>query len=73
MSITLCFALVAYLLGIVIQWQGFKENYQELEEYSNFPIVWAAKTVIMVGCFLAALVWPCSLILGNEINWEVEN
>ncbi|NMG07628.1 hypothetical protein [Brasilonema sp. UFV-L1] len=73
MSIEILIALSSYLLGVVIQWVGFRQKLRELDEYTNFPIVWAAKIVTMIGCFLEALTWPYSLILENELILEKEN
>ncbi len=72
MSIWLLIALVSYLLGVVIQWLQFREQLQELDEYTNFPIVWAAQVVSIAGYFIGALLWPYILILGNDIFWEKE-
>ena len=70
MSLEISIALLSYLLGVVIQWLGFRQKFQEFDEYTNFPIVWAAKVVTMIGCFLEALTWPYSLILDNELILE---
>ncbi|NJM71211.1 MAG: hypothetical protein HC862_13845 [Scytonema sp. RU_4_4] len=73
MSIEISVALFSYLLGVIIQWIGFRQKFRELDEYTNFPIVWAAKIVTMIGCFLEALTWPYILILENELILEKEN
>ncbi|KAB8333348.1 hypothetical protein SD80_016070 [Scytonema tolypothrichoides VB-61278] len=70
MSIEISIALFSYLLGVVIQWIGFRAKFRELDEYANFPIIWAAKIVTMIGCFMEALTWPYSLILENELILE---
>ncbi|NMG21565.1 hypothetical protein [Brasilonema bromeliae] len=70
MSIEISIALFSYLLGVVIQWVGFRPKFRELDEYTNFPIIWAAKIVTMIGCFMEALTWPYSLILENELILE---
>lgn len=62
MSALLLVALVCYVLGALIQWLPLRQKFQEFDEYSNFPIVWTARLVTMIGCFIEALVWPCSLI-----------
>ncbi len=67
MSIWLLIASVAYILGAIIQWLEFGPKLKELDEYTNFPIVWLAKLVTVSGCFIEALTWPYSLILGNEL------
>jgi len=67
MSIWLLIALVAYFLGAVIQWLQFSPKFKELDEYTNFPIVWLAKLVTVSSCFIEALTWPYSLILGDEL------
>jgi hypothetical protein len=70
MSLEISIALFSYLLGVIVQWLGFREKLREFDEYINFPIVWAAKVVTMVGCFLKALTWPYSLILDNELMFD---
>jgi hypothetical protein len=70
MSIEISIALFSYLLGVIIQWVGFRAKFRELDEYTNFPIIWAAKIVTMIGCFMEALTWPYSLILENELILE---
>ncbi len=72
MSIWLWIALFAYLLGVALQWFGFWQEFKELEECTDFPIVWAATVVTNVGCFIGALIWPYSLILDNELILENE-
>jgi hypothetical protein len=62
MSIGLFIALCAYLLGAIIQWLQLSNKLQELDEYTNFPIVWAASLVLKFGYLLKALIWPYSLI-----------
>lgn len=63
MSIWLFIALFAYLLGAIIQWLQLSNKLQEFDEYTNFPIVWAASLVLKLGCLLKALIWPYSLIV----------
>lgn len=63
-SIWLFIALISYLLGVVIQWLNLKQEFQELDEYTNFPIIWTGKVVLTAVAFLEALAWPYSLILG---------
>ncbi|MBW4503599.1 MAG: hypothetical protein KME57_29565 [Scytonema hyalinum WJT4-NPBG1] len=70
MSLEISIALFSYLLGVIVQWLGFRQKFQEFDEYTNFPIVWAAKVVTMIGCFIEALTWPYSLILDNELILE---
>ncbi|KAB8319134.1 hypothetical protein SD81_009490 [Tolypothrix campylonemoides VB511288] len=70
MSLEISIALFSYLLGVIVQWLGFRQKFQEFDEYTNFPIVWAAKVVTMIGCFIEALTWPCSLILDNELIFD---
>ncbi len=70
MSIEISIALFSYLLGVIIQWVGCRQKLRELDEYTNFPIVWAAKIVTMIGCFMEALAWPYNLILDNELILE---
>ena len=67
MSIWLSIALISYLLGAVIQWLQFWPNFKELDEYSNFPIVWVVEVVSMFSCFIKALTWPYTLILDSLI------
>ncbi|KAF3889963.1 MULTISPECIES: hypothetical protein [Nostocales] len=62
MSIWVLVALISYLLGALIQWTALKQQFQELDEYTNFPIVWIAKVVLTTGCFLEALAWPFELL-----------
>ncbi|KYC36421.1 hypothetical protein WA1_42710 [Scytonema hofmannii PCC 7110] len=62
MSIWLLVALVSYLAGVWIHWTALKQQFQELDEYTNFPIVWVAKAVLTTGCFLEALAWPFTLV-----------
>lgn len=66
MSIWLYIALSSYLLGAIIQWLQLSDKLQEFEEYTNFPIVWAANLVSKFSCFLQALIWPYSLLVDNE-------
>ncbi|BAY06956.1 hypothetical protein [Calothrix sp. NIES-2098] len=66
MSVWLSIALGSYILGAIIQWLQLSDKLQELEEYTNFPIIWAANLVSKCGCFLKALIWPYSLIVDNE-------
>ncbi|MGH8001643.1 MAG: hypothetical protein ACREPR_20020 [Brasilonema sp.] len=73
MSIEISVALFSYLLGVLIQWVGFRQKLRELDEYTNFPIVWAAKIVTIIGCLIEALTWPYSLILENELVLEKEH
>jgi hypothetical protein len=70
MSLEISIALFSYLLGVIVQWLGFRPKLKEFDEYTNFPIVWAAKVVTMVACFIKALTWPYSLILDNELILE---
>lgn len=70
MSLEISIALFSYLLGVIIQWLGFRQKFQEFDEYTNFPIVWAAKVVTMIGYFIEALTWPYSLILDNELIFD---
>lgn len=66
MSIWLLIALVSYLLGAAVQWLQLRQTFKEFDEYSNFPIVWAAQLVTIFGCSLKALIWPYSLILESD-------
>ncbi|BAY22392.1 hypothetical protein NIES2100_21550 [Calothrix sp. NIES-2100] len=66
MSIWLLVAIFSYLLGVIIQWLQLSNKFQEFEEYTNFPIVWAANVVSKLGCLIEALFWPYSLFLDNE-------
>jgi uncharacterized membrane protein len=66
MSISLLIAITCYLLGIITQWLELRQKIQEIEEYSNFPIVWAGNLIIIAGYFIQALMWPYSLILNDE-------
>ncbi|WP_414516195.1 hypothetical protein [Nostoc sp. PCC 9305] len=66
MSIWLLTAWVTYLLGVVIQWLNLNQEFKELDEYSNFPIIWAAQVVLSAGCLLEALAWPYSLIVDID-------
>lgn len=61
MSIWLWIALISYISGVIVQWLERKQEFQELDEYNNFPIVWAAQVVLSAGCFLEALAWPIDL------------
>ncbi len=70
MSIWLWIALVAYSLGAIIQWLQFSQKFGQFNEYTNFPIVWVAKVVTVSACIIEALIWPCSLILSNELVQE---
>lgn len=67
MSIWLSIALISYLLGAVVQWLQFRPNFKELDEYSNFPVVWVVEVVSIFSCFIKALTWPYSLILDSLI------
>ncbi|MBA3920766.1 MAG: hypothetical protein H0X31_03260 [Nostocaceae cyanobacterium] len=70
MSIWVLIALASYCLGVFCYWFDEQAKYQELDEYTNFPIIWATKLVLVSGCFLEALLWPVSLILGDSISLE---
>ncbi len=70
MSIWVLIALTSYFLGVVCQWLDEQRKYQELDEYTNFPIVWATKLVLLSGCFLEALFWPFSLLIDDSISLE---
>lgn len=72
MSIWVLIAIFSYFSGVVIQWFQFQEQLQELNEYTNFPIVWLIQIISLTGYFLAALLWPYILILDNEIFWGKE-
>ncbi|MEC4817436.1 MAG: hypothetical protein SAK29_29820 [Scytonema sp. PMC 1069.18] len=65
MSVWLFVALVAYVVGAIVQWLELKQDFREMDEYNNFPIVWVAQVVLTTGCFLEALAWPFSLMLDN--------
>ncbi len=67
MSIWLSIALISYFLGAVVQWLQFRSKFKELDEYSNFPIVWVVEVVSIFSCFIKALTWPYSLILDSLI------
>ncbi|OUL23509.1 hypothetical protein BV372_29865 [Nostoc sp. T09] len=66
MSIWVLIAIYSYLLGAIIQWLQLNNKLREFDEYTNFPIVWAANLVSKFGCLLKALIWPYSLIIDNE-------
>ncbi|MBD2775087.1 hypothetical protein [Iningainema tapete] len=66
MSIWLLIALVSYLLGAAVQWLQLRHKVSEFDEYTNFPIVWAAQLVTRLDCFLQALIWPYVLILESD-------
>lgn len=66
MSIWLLIGIIAYFLGGVIQWLQLRNKFQELDEYSNFPIVSVLKIITISGCLIEALTWPCSLILNDD-------
>jgi hypothetical protein len=66
MSAWLWVALFSYLLGAIIQWLQLSNKCRELEEYSNFPIVWVANLISKFLCLLKALFWPYNLIADNE-------
>ncbi|MBO3457282.1 hypothetical protein G7B40_005600 [Aetokthonos hydrillicola Thurmond2011] len=70
MSIWLFIALVAYLLGAIVQWFQLRRKFKELDEYINFPIIYVLKLVKISGCLIEALTWPCSLIMDNELVHE---
>ena len=72
MSILVLIAIVSYFSGVVIQWFQFQEQLQELNEYTNFPIVWLIQIISLTSYFIAALLWPYILILGDDIFWGKE-
>jgi hypothetical protein len=65
MSIWLSIALIAYSLGVIVQWLQFRDFLKEFDEYINFPIVWFAKVITAFHCLIKALIWPYSLILND--------
>ena len=66
MSIWLSVAIFSYLLGAIIQWLQLCDKFREFEEYTNFPIVWAANVVSKLGYLIEALFWPYSLLIDND-------
>jgi predicted membrane channel-forming protein YqfA (hemolysin III family) len=65
MFLWLFVALVAYLVGVIVQWLELKQEFREMDEYNHFPIVWATQVVLTTGCFLEALAWPYNLMLDH--------
>jgi hypothetical protein len=49
-------------LGAIIQWLQLSNKLQELDEYTNFPIVWVTSVFLKLWYLLQALIWPYSLI-----------
>lgn len=70
MSIWLGIGLLAYCLGAVIQWLKLREDYQDWEDYNNFPVVCVTQFAVLSICFIVAWVWPCILIADNEFIWS---
>ncbi len=49
-----------------MQWMQLRQKFQELDEYSNFPIISVLKIVTISSCFIEALIWPYSLIFDDD-------
>jgi fumarate reductase subunit C len=67
MSVWFLIALVAYLLGAIVQWLQLRRKFEELDEYVNSPIVSIVKLIRISSCLIEALTWPCSLIMDDEL------